>query len=54
MTPLKKIYDMAVSLKKTITITNYNKDICIVNLGSEISAFKNGVAIDNVSTNFRE
>jgi hypothetical protein len=54
MTPLKKIYDMAITLKKTISISNYNRDICIINLGSEISAFKNGVAIDNVSTNFRE
>ena len=40
--------------KHLLKIHNYSKEIILINLGHEIIAMKNGLAIDNVNVNIRD
>lgn len=53
LSPLQKIYDIKNSLRKSLRLTNYSRDIFLMNLGSEVYALKKGYILDTANVNLK-
>ena len=47
------MYDIQVTFRKKMTIKNFSKETFLMNLGSEILAFKKGYIIDSAMINVK-
>ena len=47
--PIQKIYEIKESLKHSIKLNNYSKEIFLLNLGNEVLALKRGYVLDSAN-----
>lgn len=51
--PPQKIYEIKSSLKKSLKLVNYSKEVFFMNLGNEILALKKGYVLDSATVNLQ-